>query len=190
MKMRTAAIALSFFMFSSIPTNQGQDNTEPTWQETADFIARTLEHYGRAGYCAPASYDKNGISNVTISAKNLSYHTICRFEKEEVTHIMSFPLDKLDVGTIQVSKTEEPYTRKQVFEVVFFCLEGSCVQDTLLSRVQAGVGGQWGEPEKTAEYAFDAFYIDLTDEDAANRLVRALKHLALLAGSPRELLNH
>jgi hypothetical protein len=56
--------------------------------------------------------------------------------------------------------------------------------------VQADVGGQWGEPKKTAEYAFDAFYIDLTDEDAANRLVRALKHLALLAGSPRELLTH
>jgi len=190
MKMRTAVFVPFFFMFLSVLSSQAQDDKEPTWQETADFIARTLEHFGRAGYCAPNGYDKDGISNVTINAKNLTYQSICRFEKEEVTHIMSFPLDKLDVGTIQVSKTEEPYTRKQVFEVLIFCLEGSCVQDTLLSRVQADVGGQWGEPKKTAEYAFDAFYIDLTDEDAANRLARALKHLALLAASPRELFDH
>ena len=109
MKMRTAVIALLFFMFLSILSSQGQDDKEPTWQETAGFIAITLEHFGRAGYCAPAGYDKDGIFNVTINAKNLSYQTICRFEKEEVTHIMSFSLDKVDVGTIQVSKTEEPY---------------------------------------------------------------------------------
>ena len=52
--------------------------------------------------------------------------------------------------------------------------------------------GQWGDPpESKNEYADRSAIINLTDEDQMNRLARALKHLAILAGSPgKELFTH
>jgi hypothetical protein len=184
--MRTAVIALFFSTFLSVLSSQGQDDKEPTWQETADFVTRTLEHYG--GY---SGYFMCRISNATVNAKNLSYQLICLDSRgsivTEFTHSISFPLDKLDVSSIKTSKSEDVDSKQPVFHVKFFCLEGKCVQDTHSRRVR--IGDHWSESETLNEFESAGFVINSTDEDQMNRLARALKHLAILAGSPsKELL--
>jgi hypothetical protein len=191
-------------MFLSILSSQGQDDKEPTWQETVDFVARTIEQHGSGGCLSGAYWSE--ISNVTINAKNLSYYEVCRYSKDwpklakngvlqmkndEWTRIVSFPLDKLDVSTIKAAIVKDWITGEQVFSVQFFCLEDSCVESTSIHRVETD-NGQFGEPEGTTDtLALKNYRIRLTDEDAMNRLARALKHLAILAGSPsKELFTH
>jgi hypothetical protein len=194
MKMTTAVIALLFFMFLSILSSQGQDNKEPTWQETADFVARILEHYGKFLILHPGDA---GVSNVTINDKNLSYEISAYDQdasgrKNKWIRIISFPLDKLDIGTIKASKSEDlsKLWESSVFRLQFYCLAGKCIQYTMLHRVLAD-NGQWGDPEKMGEFELDNSEITSTDEDAMNRLARALKHLAILAGSPsKDLFSH
>ena len=116
----------------TILSSQGQDK-EPTWQETADFITRTMENFGRASCLSNVGNYHNSISNVTITAKNLTYDLICRntmawpgydengksvFKRDEWIYSFSIPLDQLEVGTIKVVKREDDGT--QVFSVEFY----------------------------------------------------------------------
>jgi hypothetical protein len=174
---------------------QAEENREPTWEETTGFVTRTLEHYGK--YFIFGHPDDGNISNVTIAPKTLSYQfSIHDWDLKAVkvngewTHVISFPLDKLDISSFKVSKLETKWGDQSIFSLQFYCLEGKCVQDTVLQRT-LGNDGQWGNQEQKGIGDSDNWVVTSADEDAINRLARALKHLAILAGSPsKELFGH
>ena len=141
---------------------------------------------------------RNGKSNVTITPKTLSYQFSIHDQDAsgkingEWTHIISFPLDRLDISSIKASKSESQSKLwdQSVFYLQFYCLEGKCVQETILHRA-LGNDGQWADQEKTGPNEMDNCAVTSADEDVINRLARALKHLAILAGSPsKELFGH
>jgi hypothetical protein len=174
---------------------RAEDNKEPSWEETTGFVSRTLEHYGK--YFIPGHPDDGTISNVTITPKTLSYQFSIHDKDAgkiigEWTYIISFPLDKIDISSIKASKSEDlsKLWDRSIFSLKFYCLEGKCVQDTIVYKA-LGNDGQWGNQEQKGLDEDDTFAVASGDEDAMNRLARALKHLAILAGSPsKELFGH
>jgi hypothetical protein len=147
--LSTVLLCICFAFSASSIRCQGEDSKEPNWEETTGFVTRTLEHYCK--YFIPGHPDDGNFFNVPIVSKTLIYQfSIHDWDAGKVngewTHIVSFPLDRLDINSFKVSKLETKWGDQSIFWLEFYCLKGKCVQDTTLHKALRD-DGQWGALE-------------------------------------------
>jgi len=173
-------------MAVSVLSCQRQDHSAPDWQETADFVSRTLEHYGK--YPVFGEPDYGDITGVTTTPDSLTFqfrepyrNPGSNVQFAQLIRV-SIPLGALYVDSFKVVKSDWSSEERPLYNLNFYCLRGNGIRATVTrdpsdqnsdgSLVKTEDDNQWG-------------INTLGDEETADQLARALKHLAILAGSPK-----
>jgi hypothetical protein len=172
-------------------TSKGEDAQEPTEQETISFVVRTLEHYCK--YFFFGRPDDGFITDVSVASKILIYQFKVRNSEggtyKETLYTVSIPLDRLDIGSFKVKQVDFKAVDRPIYTLQFYCLDGQCIRETVQVRV-AGANDHYTDDGSAKTAAEDSGAFFSQDESEINRLAQALKHLAVLSGSPaKELFN-
>jgi hypothetical protein len=164
---------------------QRKENT-PDWRETADVVAGILEHGGKYIYFGRPEFGT--IKQVKITPVSLIYQFTAPYRNQDSDTVfaglveVSVPLDALDVGSFKVAKSDFWSEEHPIYNFTFYCLHGKHARGTT-TRDQTDQNRDGG---LTQTEDVDHVLITLADEESANRLAHSLKHLAILAGSPKE----
>ncbi len=179
-------ILFSMALAVSALSCQRQDHSAPDWQETTDFVSRTLEHYGK--YLVFGHPDYGDITGVTITPDNLTFQFKLPYTNPgsdvEFAQLIrvSIPLGALDVDSFKVVKSDWSREEHPVYTFIFYCLHGKSIRVTVTrDPVDQNRDGGSAKTEDDDQWGINT----LGDEEVADRLARSLKHLAVLAGSPK-----